>query len=238
MKPSRSPRFQSLAERASAAAISRAGSPVEILGAAQAPRAPQRTMCHALHTSSFAGRQNVPCRMADATPELVGLVKTVVYGPVRFTPARDEPRREPAPGTVQAVQLRLSLLRVRLQHREGRADPVAVPRRGGARVAARPGAVAGSSGLDHVVRQRGAHPAPTFRGRGRSGAGGPRRHRAGNARRRALERGPRRHACDPRGVAAARCALHEARSRSARAGQRRGNRCCEPWRTRTGPCGR
>src|SRR3970040_1712436 len=85
MKPARSPRFQSAAERVSIATISRGGSPIVTGGALQpvakrimhhAPRSP---LGRTTHLFKFKTGPNVRSSMADATP----LWETTVYGPVR-----------------------------------------------------------------------------------------------------------------------------------------------------------
>src|SRR5713101_726718 len=81
MKPARSPRFQSAAERASIAPISACGSPSGTRGAEQ-PASTAVTTHHVPRTTHLLlfGRQNVPCTMADATPRLW---HSMVFGPVR-----------------------------------------------------------------------------------------------------------------------------------------------------------
>src|SRR5690349_5935978 len=173
MKPSRSPRFQSLAERVSAAVLSCWGSPVGTLGAAQA--ATSTTTPHTLRMSHlFVGgppQRTLPdgrCNPARGSHRL----RTGPLPPL----GAESGDRSPA-AALETVRARLSLLRWRIHHPTGRAGPLAVSRRSRPGAAARARAVGDAPRLDHAVGARRADAAPAVR-RGRR----PRARGAGRAR--------------------------------------------------------
>src|SRR5215813_6636731 len=124
MKPSRSPRFQSLAERVSAAVISCPGSPVGTLGAAQA--AASTTTPHTLRMSHlFVGgppQRTLPdgrCNPARGRHRL----RT---GPL--PPPGAESGDRSAAAALEGMRARLPLLRLRVHDPPRPARPLAVSR--------------------------------------------------------------------------------------------------------------